>query len=89
LAENRQVAADGSLRRQVMPEDLEAFWLIPEIIGTLPVIAPLDALGVDGHPWVPGCCRVVEKRKPPRSPSGETYSRFLAGMPGQGSWANR
>ena len=26
LAENSHVAADGSLRRQVMPEDLEAFW---------------------------------------------------------------
>ena len=29
------------------PEDLEAFGLIPELIGRLPVIAPLDALGVD------------------------------------------
>jgi ATP-dependent Clp protease ATP-binding subunit ClpX len=47
LAENRQVAADGALRRRVKTEDLEAFGLIPEIIGRLPVIAPLDALGVD------------------------------------------
>ena len=46
LAENRQVAADGLLR-QVKPEDLEAFGLIPELIGRLPVIAPLDALGVE------------------------------------------
>ena len=46
LSENRQVAADGLLR-QVKPEDLEAFGLIPEIIGRLPVIAPLDALGVE------------------------------------------
>jgi ATP-dependent Clp protease ATP-binding subunit ClpX len=46
LSENRQVAADGLLR-QVKPEDLEQFGLIPEIIGRLPVIAPLDALGVD------------------------------------------
>ena len=46
MSENRQVAADGLLR-QVKPEDLEAFGLIPEIIGRLPVIAPLDALGVD------------------------------------------
>jgi ATP-dependent Clp protease ATP-binding subunit ClpX len=45
VSENRQVAADGLLR-QVKPEDLEAFGLIPEIIGRLPVIAPLDALGV-------------------------------------------
>jgi ATP-dependent Clp protease ATP-binding subunit ClpX len=44
--ENRQAAADGLLR-QVKPEDLEAFGLIPEIIGRLPVIAPLDALGVE------------------------------------------
>ncbi len=46
MSENRQVAADGLLRR-VKPEDLEQFGLIPEIIGRLPVIAPLDALGVD------------------------------------------
>jgi len=45
MSENRQVASDGLLR-QVKPEDLEAFGLIPEIIGRLPVIAPLDALGV-------------------------------------------
>ena len=45
MSENRQVATDGLLR-QVKPEDLEAFGLIPEIIGRLPVIAPLDALGV-------------------------------------------
>jgi ATP-dependent Clp protease ATP-binding subunit ClpX len=46
MSENRQVAGDGLLR-QVKPEDLEAFGLIPEIIGRLPVIAPLDALGVE------------------------------------------
>ena len=46
LSENCQVAADGLLRL-VKPEDLEAFGLIPEIIGRLPVIAPLDALGVE------------------------------------------
>ena len=46
LSDNRQVATDGLLR-QVKPEDLEAFGLIPEIIGRLPVIAPLDALSVD------------------------------------------
>ena len=46
MSENRQVGADGLLR-QVKPEDLEQFGLIPEIIGRLPVIAPLDALGVD------------------------------------------
>ncbi len=45
-SENRQVADDGLLR-QVKPEDLEQFGLIPEIIGRLPVIAPLDALGVE------------------------------------------
>ena len=39
MSENRQVAADGLLRR-VMPEDLEQLGLIPEIIGRLPVIAP-------------------------------------------------
>jgi ATP-dependent Clp protease ATP-binding subunit ClpX len=46
VSENHQVAADGLLR-QVKPEDLEQFGLIPEIIGRLPVIAPFDALGVE------------------------------------------
>jgi ATP-dependent Clp protease ATP-binding subunit ClpX len=46
MSENRQVNADGLLR-QVKPEDLEQFGLIPEIIGRLPVIACLDALGVE------------------------------------------
>jgi ATP-dependent Clp protease ATP-binding subunit ClpX len=31
----------------VLPEDLEGFGLIPELIGRLPVIVTLDALGVD------------------------------------------
>ncbi len=44
LAEACQV---GGLLRHVLPEDLEQFGLIPEIIGRLPVIAPLDSLGVD------------------------------------------
>ena len=46
VTENIHVSADGMLR-QVKPEDLEQFGLIPEIIGRLPVIAPLDALGVE------------------------------------------
>ena len=41
-----QVGTDGLLR-QVKPEDLEAFGLNPELVGRLPVIAPLDDLGVD------------------------------------------
>ncbi len=35
------------LLRHVLPEDLEQFGLIPELIGRLPLIAPLDALGVE------------------------------------------
>jgi ATP-dependent Clp protease ATP-binding subunit ClpX len=46
LAENCQVSTDRLLR-QVKAEDLESFGLIPEIIGRLPVIASLGALGVD------------------------------------------
>jgi ATP-dependent Clp protease ATP-binding subunit ClpX len=46
ISENCQVSADGLLRL-VKAEDLMAFGLIPEIIGRLPVIAPLDALGVE------------------------------------------
>jgi len=44
MSENSQV---GGLLRHVLSEDLEAYGLIPELIGRLPVIAPLDALGVD------------------------------------------
>ena len=33
--------------RHVLPEDVEGFGLIPELIGRLPVIATLDELGVD------------------------------------------
>ena len=43
MPENCQVSTDGLLR-QVKPDDLETFGLIPEIIGRLPVIAPLDSL---------------------------------------------
>jgi ATP-dependent Clp protease ATP-binding subunit ClpX len=46
VSETYQVSADGLLR-QVKPEDPVTFGLIPELIGRLPVIAPLDALGVD------------------------------------------
>ncbi|MFA7636095.1 MAG: AAA family ATPase, partial [Bacillota bacterium] len=34
----------GDTLRQVMPEDLLKFGLIPEFIGRLPVVVPLDAL---------------------------------------------
>ena len=46
LGENYQVSADGLLR-QVKPEDLQDFGLIPELIGRLPVVASLDPLRVD------------------------------------------
>ena len=46
INENRQVTGDGLLW-QVKSEDLEALGLIPELIGRLPVIAPLDALGLE------------------------------------------
>ena len=65
LAENCQVSADGLLR-QVKPEDLEAFGLIPELIGRLPVIAPLDALGVEDLTRIlrtPKCSLIQQFRK--------------------------
>ncbi len=37
----------GGLLRHVLPEDLEIYGLIPELIGRLPVVAPLNPLGVD------------------------------------------
>ncbi|MDB5350110.1 MAG: clpX 1 [Planctomycetota bacterium] len=38
---------EGDLLRHVLPCDLEAFGMIPELLGRLPVIATLDDLGVD------------------------------------------
>ena len=46
LAESYQVSAHGLLR-QVQPQDLQQFGLIPELVGRLPVIASLDSLGVN------------------------------------------
>ncbi len=37
----------GELLRHVLPEDLIEFGLIPELVGRLPVVAPLDDLTVD------------------------------------------
>ncbi len=42
----RQDVAENPLYR-VLPEDLEKFGLIPELLGRLPVIATLDDLGVE------------------------------------------
>jgi ATP-dependent Clp protease ATP-binding subunit ClpX len=38
---------EGDLLRHVIPQDLLAFGMIPELLGRLPVIATLDDLGVD------------------------------------------
>ena len=38
---------EGDLLRHVLPGDLEAFGMIPELLGRLPVIATLDDLGSD------------------------------------------
>ena len=38
---------EGDLLRHVLPCDLEAFGMIPELLGRLPVIATLDDLGED------------------------------------------
>src|SRR5690606_7257301 len=39
--ENKQV---GELFRQIMPEDLLKYGLIPEFVGRLPIVVALDAL---------------------------------------------
>jgi ATP-dependent Clp protease ATP-binding subunit ClpX len=38
---------ESELLRQVTPEDLIEYGMIPELVGRLPIIAPLDALTVD------------------------------------------
>src|SRR5690606_28811635 len=40
----REEKAIGDLLRQVMPEDLLKYGLIPEFVGRLPVVVTLDAL---------------------------------------------
>jgi len=42
-----RVDEQASLLAHVLPEDLEQFGLIPELLGRLPVIATLDDLGVE------------------------------------------
>lgn len=42
--ENKQV---GELFRQIMPEDLLKYGLIPEFVGRLPIVVALDALDAD------------------------------------------
>src|SRR5690606_28910175 len=37
----------GDLFRQIMPEDLLKYGLIPEFVGRLPIVVALDALDVD------------------------------------------
>lgn len=37
----------GDLLRQIMPEDLLRYGLIPEFIGRVPVVCALDALDLD------------------------------------------
>ncbi|AXH99344.1 ATP-dependent protease ATP-binding subunit ClpX [Sporosarcina sp. PTS2304] len=44
---NNEIDENESLLSKLIPEDLQAFGLIPEFIGRLPVIATLDALDVD------------------------------------------
>ncbi|MGB9628738.1 MAG: ATP-dependent Clp protease ATP-binding subunit ClpX [Thermodesulfobacteriota bacterium] len=44
---SRQERETGELLREVQPEDLLKFGLIPEFIGRLPVIATLDELNID------------------------------------------
>jgi len=52
VCENHQVRC---MLRHVLPEDLEQFGLIPELIGRLPMIAPLEPLGVND------LCRILPK----------------------------
>ncbi|HLS90114.1 MAG TPA: ATP-dependent protease ATP-binding subunit ClpX [Limnochordia bacterium] len=42
--QNKQV---GELLRQIMPEDLLKYGLIPEFVGRLPIVVALDALDID------------------------------------------
>ncbi|MEK6674858.1 MAG: ATP-dependent Clp protease ATP-binding subunit ClpX [Planctomycetota bacterium] len=41
------VAEEGEILRQVAPEDLVEFGMIPELVGRLPIISTLDPMNVD------------------------------------------
>ena len=58
----------GELLRQVMPEDLLKYGLIPEFIGRLPIVVALDAL--DEHALV----RILEE---PRNALVKQYKKFF------------
>jgi len=44
---SRDERSEGEVLREVLPADLQAFGLIPEFIGRIPVIVTLDELGED------------------------------------------
>ena len=44
-ARDEHPVEEGDLLRHVLPEDLQAFGMIPEFVGRLPIIATLDDLG--------------------------------------------
>ncbi|MDB5350091.1 MAG: ATP-dependent Clp protease, ATP-binding subunit ClpX [Planctomycetota bacterium] len=46
-ANDERPVGEGDLLRHVLPEDLQAFGLIPEFVGRMPIIATLDDLGVE------------------------------------------
>ena len=58
----------GELLREVQPEDLLKFGLIPELIGRLPVIATLDELSIDA---------LVDILKKPRNALVKQYQKLF------------
>lgn len=59
----------GSLLGHVLPEDLERYGMIPELLGRLPVVATLDDLGVDD------LVRILQE---PKSSLIDHYRKLLA-----------
>ncbi|MGQ9510107.1 MAG: ATP-dependent Clp protease ATP-binding subunit ClpX [Thermodesulfobacteriota bacterium] len=64
----KEERATGELLREVQPEDLLKFGLIPEFIGRLPVIATLDELSIEA---------LVDILKKPKNALVRQYQRLL------------
>ncbi len=65
---SHQERETGELLREVQPEDLLKFGLIPEFIGRLPVIATLDELNIDA---------LVDILKKPRNALVKQYQKLF------------
>lgn len=76
---DKAVASEDDIRKDIQPEDLLAFGLIPEFIGRLPVVVPMEALTEE---------ELVRVLAEPKSALVKQYQKLL-GMDGVDLQVNR